>query len=71
MSKWSKVYETEIPHRAEIVKDILGQKGVNAIILNKKDSAYHIFGQLEVHVKAESVIKTLKIIEDDIKFEEV
>ncbi|MCF6352753.1 MAG: DUF2007 domain-containing protein [Cyclobacteriaceae bacterium] len=60
-----------MPYRAEIVKDILDQKEINAIILNKKDSAYHIFGQLEVHVKAESVINALKIIEDDIKFEEV
>ncbi|MCF6351498.1 MAG: DUF2007 domain-containing protein [Cyclobacteriaceae bacterium] len=60
-----------MPYRAEIVKDILDQKGINAIILNKKDSAYYIFGQLEVHVKVESVINALKIIEDDIKFEEV
>ncbi len=71
LSKWAKVYETKMPYRAEIVKDILDQKGINAIVLNKKDSAYHIFGQLEVHVKAELVIKALKIIEDDIKFEEV
>ncbi|MCF6359924.1 MAG: DUF2007 domain-containing protein [Cyclobacteriaceae bacterium] len=50
MSKWSKVYESKLPYRAEIVKDILDQKGINAIIMNKKDSAYDIFGQLEVHV---------------------
>ncbi len=69
MSKWSKVYESEMPYRAEIVKDILDQKGINAIILNKKDSAYYIFGLLEVHVKAESVLNALKIIKDDINFE--
>ena len=71
MSKWEKVYETKKPHRAEIVKDILEQKGINAIIMNKKDSAYDIFGQIELHVEVEEVINALRIIEDDIKFEEV
>lgn len=71
MSNWSKIYESKKPYRAEIVKDILEQKGIKAIILNKKDSAYDIFGLLEVHVEAEKVLTALKIIEDDIKFEEV
>ena len=71
MSSWSKIYESKRPYRAEIVKDILEQKGIKAIILNKKDSAYDIFGQLEVNVEAEKVLTALKIIEDDIKFEEV
>jgi len=68
VSKWSKVYESKEPYRAEIVKDILDQKGINAVVMNKKDSAYYIFGQLEVHVEAKSVLNALKIIEDDIKF---
>lgn len=71
MSKWSKVYESKKPYRTEIVKDILEQKDIKAIILNRKDSAYDIFGQLEVHVEADKVLTALKIIEDDIKFEEV
>lgn len=71
MSNWSKVYESKLPYRTEMVKDILDQNGISAIIMDKKDSSYDIFGQLEVHVKAESVLNALKIIENDIKFEEV
>lgn len=71
MSKWSKVFESKKPYRTEIVKDILERKDIKAIILNRKDSAYDIFGQLEVHVEADKVLTALKIIEDDIKFEEV
>jgi len=71
MSKWSKVYESKMPYRAEIVKDILDQKGINAIIMDKNDSAYYIFGQFEVYVNVESVLNALKIIENDIKFKEV
>ena len=71
MRNWTKIYETKKPHRAEIVKDILEQKGINAIIMDRKDSAYDIFGQLELLVKVEEVLNALKIIEDDIKFEEI
>ena len=71
MPNWSKIYESKKPYRAEMVKDILKQNGIEAIVLNKKDTAYDIFGQLEVHVNADEVIKALKIIEDDIRFEEV
>lgn len=71
MSNWSKVYESKQPYRTEIVKDILEQNGIKSIIMNKKDSAYYIFGQLEVHVEAEKVLTALKIIQDDIKFKEV
>ncbi len=71
MGNWSKVYESKQPYRTEIVKDILEQNGIKAIIMDRKDSAYYIFGQLEVHVEAEKVLNALKIIEDDIKFEEV
>ena len=71
MSKWSKIYESKKPYRAEIVKDILEQHYIKAIIMNRKDSAYDIFGHIEVHVEAEKVLTALKIIEDDVKFEEV
>ncbi len=71
MSKWSKVYESKKPYRAEIVKDVLEQNGIQTIIMDRKDSAYNIFGQLEVHVGVEEVLNALKIIEDDIKFEEI
>lgn len=71
MSNWSKIYESKKPYRAEIVKDILEQHHIKAIVMNRKDSAYDIFGQIEVHVEAEKVLTALKIIEDDVKFEEV
>lgn len=71
MSKWSKIYESKKPYRAEIVKDILEQHDIKAIVMNRKDSAYDIFGQIEVHVEVEKVLTALKIIEDDVKFEEV
>jgi hypothetical protein len=68
MEKWKKVYESAIMHRAEIVKSVLEDMEMPAIVLNKKDSNYH-FGHYEVHVSQDHVIKALKIIDEDIRFE--
>ena len=39
-----------------------------AIVVNKKDNAYQ-FGDYEVHVHPDSVLKAIKIINEDINFE--
>ncbi len=67
MSNWQTVFKTTIPHQAEIVKDVLINKGVTAIVFNLQDHAYK-FGGLEVRVNPDGVIKALKIIEEEIKF---
>ena len=68
MSSWQCIYQTEKLYRAEIIKSILQDKGIDAVVVNKKDSYYH-FGQLEVHVNPDKVIRSIKIIEDEIKFD--
>ncbi|WP_420388128.1 hypothetical protein [Roseivirga sp.] len=67
MSSWQTVYRTTIPHQAEIVKDVLNNEGFAAIVLNLQDHAYK-FGQLEVKVNPDSVIRALKIINEQISF---
>lgn len=68
MGKWQKVFATEIVHRAEIVKAVLEENGISPVIINKKDQAYQI-GHYEIHVAPEDVLKSIKIIKDDICFE--
>lgn len=68
MSKWQKVFSAFESYKAEIVKDVLESNGLNPVIINKKDSSYASIGQIEVHVVAEEVIKSLNIIENDISF---
>lgn len=68
MRDWQKVYHDNHQYRAEIVKAILEDHEMNPVLLNKKDSAYQ-FGYFEVHVAPEHVIKALKIINEEIKFE--
>ena len=71
MKNWVKVFDTKQAYRAEIVKAVLTDKGFNPVILNKKDTAYDIFGEYEVHVDPQFAIQALRLKENDIKFEEV
>ena len=68
MGPWQKIFSTELQHRAEIVKEMLGAKGIAGIVVNKRDTAYNNFGMYEVHVQGDNVIKSLRVIED-VKFE--
>jgi len=69
MQQWSKVFGAPEPYKAEIVKDVLTDKGYEPVIINKKDTAYGIFGEYEVHVAPKYTVLALRVIENDIKFE--
>lgn len=58
---WKKVYSTGNSFDIELVKSKLVHNGVECRSLNKKDSAY-LFGEIELYVKAEDVIKAKYII---------
>jgi len=49
-SNWIKVYTTEDPVTAEIIKQGLIENDIAAVIMNKKDSSYQTFGIIEVLV---------------------
>ena len=69
MNNWQKVFETENNIRASMVSDLLKEKGLNPIIVNKKDSSLNNFGQLEILVSPEDVLHALKLINEDLNFE--
>jgi hypothetical protein len=49
-NNWVKVYTTENPVTAEIIKQGLIENDIAAVIMNKKDSSYQTFGVIEVLV---------------------
>lgn len=67
MGNWQTVYKSDNEHQAQIVKDVLGNAGYNAVVINLKDHAYKI-GMLEVRVAPDSVIPAIKLINEQIKF---
>jgi ubiquitin-protein ligase len=68
MKNWKTVYKTDKLYQAQIVKDYLQDKEFHAIIVDKKDSAYQL-GFYEIVVTVDEVMRAIKLIEDEIKFE--
>ena len=58
---WIKIYSTGVAYKAEILKGLLIENNVDAVIINKKDSSYG-FGELELYVSADDVVKAKHII---------
>ncbi len=58
---WVKIYTTSQGYKAEIIKGMLQLHEIDAVIVNKKDSAY-LFGELEVYVQADDAIKATRLI---------
>ena len=46
-----------------MIQHLLSEYDIPAVILNKKDSSYNDFGDMEVHVDRDHVIRALSIIE--------
>ena len=58
---WVKIYTTAANYKAELLKGLLMENGINAIIVNKQDSSY-LFGELELYVMPNDAIQAKHII---------
>ena len=58
---WVKIYSTDVHYKAELLKGLLFENDIDAVIVNKKDSSY-LFGEIELYVSADNVIKAKHII---------
>lgn len=63
-----KVYTNAI--EAEIFKQMLEESGIPAIVLNKQDSSYLVFGKIELYVNQEDEQQALVLIESTTESED-
>jgi Zn-dependent membrane protease YugP len=69
MKNWTIVYKTKDISRAEIVKGVLNENGIQAVIVNKSDSSLPLsYGQMEILVPRDVVLRAVKIVNDEIAF---
>lgn len=68
MRDWQSVYKDDQEHRALIVKEVLEDLDMHPVIVNKKVSAYG-FGNFEIFVAPDHVIRAIKVIKEEIKFD--
>jgi len=65
MNDWELVYTSTLPHRVEIVLEVLKDQDIEAVKLDKRDSSYTMLGEMEVYTKKEDAILAKIIIEQN------
>jgi hypothetical protein len=68
MENWIRVFEDQNQIRAEIVKGVLEERGLPAVILNKKETVYQLSGTYQVLVPNDQVQSALQLIQHEIAF---
>lgn len=62
---WVTVFETDQLYLAEMVKGVLYENNIDAVLLSHKDSSYPVLGSIQIMVtpndreKADEIIKTI------------
>ena len=61
-NNWTKVYTSTEPYKIELLKGFLDENNIVAMSINKKDSSYLAFGEVELLVDAKDVMKAKILI---------
>ena len=62
MENWKAVFNTDQEYKAELVRGYLANENIEAVVYNKKDSAYICFGYVEVYVQPEDEKLAIELI---------
>jgi hypothetical protein len=60
---WTRIFSSSDTFRIEVMKGLLQEHDIEAVIVNKKDSAY-LFGEADLFVKVEDAFKANQIISE-------
>ena len=56
------IFSSVNPLEVEIIKQMLDENNITAVILNKQDSSYNMFGSINLYVKEENQTIALQLI---------
>ena len=60
---WVLIYSSSIMHDVHMKRIFLEENGIESVVINKQDSVYMSFGDIELYVNRDSVLKAKKLIE--------
>jgi len=60
---WVKIYETAEDVKIEIARILLEEKGIDSVIINKKDRSYR-FGEIELYVHRDNILKAKQLLKN-------
>lgn len=61
---WTKVHTLTNIHKAEFIKGMLNEHGIEASVLNKRDSEIPTFGPVELYVLSDNLTKAKQLIDE-------
>lgn len=59
---WVRAYDTQQEYMAELARAVLSDNDIESVVINKKDSSYNFFGDVEVYVKRDKLLKAKLIL---------
>lgn len=61
MNTWIKIYTSQEFIKSEIVRQVLTDNGIDAVLMNKQDSSYK-FGNIDVYIHPANFDRAIEII---------
>jgi hypothetical protein len=62
--EWKQVFLTGELYQAEMAKELLELEGVDCVVLNMKDSAIQSFGDIEIYVHENNIVRAIEILKN-------
>lgn len=60
---WVLLYSSSLMHDVQLKRIYLAENGIESVIINKKDSVYQSFGDIELYVNRDHILKAKLLIE--------
>jgi hypothetical protein len=61
---WVTVYSSTNLQHVELLRHLLKEEDIDAIVMNRQDSAYVTIGEIDLMVKGPEVVRAKKIISE-------
>ncbi|MBW7845644.1 MAG: DUF2007 domain-containing protein [Bacteroidia bacterium] len=62
---FSKICDTNNLIEAELIKQLLFENGIDATVLNKRDSSYQAFGVIEIYCHTNQLLQAIQLIKNN------
>ena len=64
LKKWSKIFVSTDPIKVKIISQMLEENNITTVIINKQDSSYNMFGNIELYTQDINYERAVKILKN-------
>ncbi len=66
---WEVLFTSDKAYRVEIMKGLLEEEDIPSVIMNKQDSSYLIFGEVQLLVRRNDILRAEQILKKFLEHE--